>query len=73
MVSCAVPLLVIFLTVTVANAATTPRITIRVGMLMPETVDDLTQLIGFTTSAAAVSMAIDRINEEHLLDQVDWE
>uniref|UniRef100_A0A914XHD1 Guanylate cyclase n=1 Tax=Plectus sambesii TaxID=2011161 RepID=A0A914XHD1_9BILA len=58
---------------TFAISASTSRITIRVGMLMPVEINDLTQLVGYTTSAAAVTLAVDRIKAEHLLDQVDWE
>uniref|UniRef100_A0A914V5H4 Guanylate cyclase n=1 Tax=Plectus sambesii TaxID=2011161 RepID=A0A914V5H4_9BILA len=40
---------------------------------MPWYNPDLKPLIGFSTSAAAITIALDRINAEHLLDQVEWQ
>uniref|UniRef100_A0A914V6Q0 Guanylate cyclase n=1 Tax=Plectus sambesii TaxID=2011161 RepID=A0A914V6Q0_9BILA len=42
-------------------------------MLLPMQENELKPLIGFTTSAAAVTMAVDRIRAEHLLDDVDFQ
>jgi hypothetical protein len=49
------------------------RIPIKVGMLMPFNNEELNPNIGFSTSASAITIALDRIKAEHLLDQIDWE
>lgn len=45
---------------------------ITVGMLMVHDDDYLQPMMGFSTTASAVMIALDRINQEHLLDNVDW-
>uniref|UniRef100_A0A914UU88 Guanylate cyclase n=1 Tax=Plectus sambesii TaxID=2011161 RepID=A0A914UU88_9BILA len=46
---------------------------ITVGMLMVNEDEYLQPVLGFSTTASAVTIALDRINKEHLLDDVDWE
>jgi hypothetical protein len=49
------------------------RQTITVGMLMVNDSSYLQPLVGYTTTASAVMIAVNRINQEHLLDNVDWQ
>uniref|UniRef100_A0A914VG19 Guanylate cyclase n=1 Tax=Plectus sambesii TaxID=2011161 RepID=A0A914VG19_9BILA len=55
------------------GVSSAPNLKIKVGMLMPMMDESLKTTMGWTTSASAVVIALDRIREEHLLDQVDFE
>ncbi len=48
------------------------RVAVKVGLLLPKENPYLLQKMGYATSAAAVSIALDRVNQEKLLPQVDW-
>uniref|UniRef100_A0A914VLK1 Guanylate cyclase n=1 Tax=Plectus sambesii TaxID=2011161 RepID=A0A914VLK1_9BILA len=45
---------------------------VRVGLLMPYNRTELIPLMGFSTTAGAVMLALDRIRDEHILDDVDF-
>lgn len=48
------------------------RLTIKVGFLMVKNDPFLRAMLGYSTTASAVEIALRRINKERLLDQVDW-
>uniref|UniRef100_A0A914VH01 Guanylate cyclase n=1 Tax=Plectus sambesii TaxID=2011161 RepID=A0A914VH01_9BILA len=47
-----------------------PMIEVKVGLLVANN-EDLNPIMGYTTSSSAVTIALDRIKQEHLLDNVN--
>ena len=45
---------------------------LAVGMMLPKDNPLLKPTVGFGTSAGAITLAIQRINQEHLLDGANW-
>lgn len=48
-----------------------PMMEVKVGLLVANN-EELNDIMGYTTSSSAVTIALDRIGKEHLLDNVNF-
>lgn len=67
----ALAICLILITGGVGTISGAPMMEVKVGLLVANN-KDLNDIMGYTTSSSAVTIALDRIRKEHLLDNVNF-